>query len=169
MKEEFKQKLKEQIGEPLLRLPKDSQQAIESLDWLAKIEEIGKANGLEDENIENLAIETALVISAVNPSNEYIDNIEDEIGLTKDEAEKIAGEAMEKIFKPIAQKREEIIKEKLKNRKPNWTEDMQFVLSGGNYAYYGDKPMAEAVRAGLSDKTEQIKITTVQDKYRMPI
>ncbi len=153
------EKLKNAITEEMIKLPKDSQRAISSFDWLGEAEKIAKANNLLDEEINDFQTETALVlIGLVNPDY-YAQNIENNVGTSKDEAEKIANEALEKIFMPIAKKREEIIKENIKNSPPTWDKYMQFVLAGGDYSYLGNKPMAEAIREGMSQgNTVNLKV-----------
>ena len=146
MTEEIKQKIQEQIA----YLPKDSQQAIASFDWMEESENIAKKYNLFDEEIDDLIIEVGLLISGVSYPDEFITNIEDEVSTTKEDAEKISNEVLEKILKPIAKKREEIIKQNIKNNPQPWDKEMKFVLSGGDYSHLGDRPTSEALREGIN-------------------
>ena len=146
MTEEIKQKIQEQID----LLPKDSQQAIGSFDWMKESENIAKTYNLFDEEVDDLVIEVGLLISGVSYPDEFVTNIEDEVGTTKEDAEKISDEVLEKILKPIAKKREEIIKQNIKNNPQSWDKEMKFVLSGGDYSHLGDRPTSEALREGIN-------------------
>jgi hypothetical protein len=146
MTEEIKQKIQEQID----LLPKDSQQAIASFDWIKESQNIAKTYNLFDEEVDDLIIEIGLLISGVSYPDEFTTNIEDEVGTTREDAEKISNEVLEKILKPIAKKREEIIKQNIKNNPQSWDKEMKFVLSGGDYSHLGDRPTSEALREGIN-------------------
>jgi hypothetical protein len=142
-------KLQEILKEELLKLPRDLQQAINSFDWMSECEQIGEKHNLLDSEIADFQTETALIFLGLVLPDNYAKNIENEIGMSKGEAENLADEVLQKIFMPIADRREEIIKVNVKNRPPAWDKEMQFVLSGGDYSYLGDKPMADAIREGV--------------------
>ncbi len=142
-------KLQEAIKENVLMLPRDTQLAINSFDWMSECEELAKKYNLLDKEIADFQTETSLVLVSLVRADAYARNIENNTGLGKVEAENLADEAFQKIFMPIADRREEIIKVNVKNRPPAWDKEMQFVLSGGDYSYLGDKPMADAIREGV--------------------
>jgi hypothetical protein len=146
MTEEIKQKIQEQID----LLPKDSQKAIASFDWMKESQNIAKTYNLFDEEVDDLIIEIGLLISGVSYPDEFTTNIEDEVGTTKEDAGKISNEVLEKILKPIAKKREEIIKQNIKNNPQPWDKEMKFVLSGGDYSHLGDRLTSEALREGIN-------------------
>ena len=120
--DKVKQIIKEQIG----KLPTESQQAINSFDWLAIITEIGNANKLLDADINALAIETTLAMCAISNPDLFAKNIEEEVLLSKEEAEKIEKEIEEKIFNPIMAKIP-----KKEEKKEETVENLDFILSGG--------------------------------------
>ena len=134
------EKLKQIIKEELVKLPKDSQDAINSLDWASIAEEIGKKSLLTESEINNLQTETFLVLIGLEDLDSYTLNIENEIGTSKNEAGKIASEAMEKIFTPISNLMEEKIKNNIKNKNPAWDQNINFVLSGGDYFAFLENP-----------------------------
>ena len=55
------------------------------------------------------------------------------MGTSKDEAEKIAEEINQKIFMPIYYSLTENIKKNMQNKKLDWKQNLNFVLSGGDY------------------------------------
>src|SRR3989338_4771438 len=104
------EKLQQTIQEEVIKLPKEAQEAINFLDWIKIAEEIGKKYLLNEEEINNFQLETLLVLIGVVDPEFYAINIENQVGTTKDSANKMADEAFEKIFKPIGEKIEENIK-----------------------------------------------------------
>src|SRR3989338_9583910 len=113
------EKSKNLIKEEMLTLPKEAQYAINTSNWEKISEEIGKKYLLDEGEIETLQLETASFLLGLVDEDSYPINIEEEVGTSKAEAEKIASEAMEKIFKPIADEIDKKIKENLENKNPN--------------------------------------------------
>ena len=133
-------KLKETIKEELAKLPKENQEAINSLDWATITEEIGKKNLLSEDEINNLQLETFLVLVGLEDPQLYSSNIEDEVGTSKDEAEKIAIEIIDKVFTPINDILVENIKKSGKINNSNPEQTLDFILSGGDYsAFMGER------------------------------
>ena len=135
MTEETRKKIKEQIE----YLPKDSQEAIASLDWMIEAAKIAEEYNIFDEDSDKLIAEVALVLCGLEFPEELVDNIAENVDIEKADAEIIVGEINERIFKPIADKRLEIIKQNIKTKEPDWKKSMNFILSGGNYMYLGDE------------------------------
>lgn len=133
------QKLIEKINGEILKLPKESQEVINSFDWIKITDEIGGKYNFAEDEINDFQIETALVLVGLVDPDLYVTNIEDEVGITKIESEKIADEILEKVFKPIAKKIEENIKDKIKNKNTKWDQNLNFVLSGGDYSIFAEK------------------------------
>ncbi len=142
------EKIKQLLLEEMLKLPKDLQTAINSFDWLKACEELGTKYSLTEQEINDFKAETGLVLVGLVDIDFYASTIEDNLLLTNEDSKNIAKDAEEKIFIPIANKREELIKNNIKNKELPWTDSMLFVLSGGDYSFLGDKPMAEAIRVG---------------------
>ena len=136
-------KLKEIIKRELVKLPQKKQEAIGSLDWEKVSEEIAQKFLLNETEMNDLQVQTLLVLIGLNDPDFFSKDIENNIGTSKNEAEKIADEVMEKIFLPIANKIEEKIKENLKNKNPNFRQNLDFVLSGGNYVAFLENQEAE--------------------------
>ncbi len=100
MTEALKQKMTEEIA----KLPKNKQEAINSVDWASIVENIGKEFGLIQEEVENLQIETALIIVGITSIEDFSLNIEEQVELSESESQKIAIEIFGRIFEPIANK-----------------------------------------------------------------
>lgn len=130
------EKLKQIIREEMINLPKESQEAINSFGWERVSEEIAKKYLLGEEEINKLQAQIAIVMVGAGEQNFLALNIEDEIGISKDEAEKMAGEVVQQIFKPIINKLTEIIKKDLKNKSIHWQQNLDFILSGGDYTAF---------------------------------
>ena len=82
-------KIKTIINEELDNLPKEMREVIDSLDWTTIIEEIADRHLLFDEEIDDLQIETLLVLVGMEDVDSYASNIENEVGTTEAEANKI--------------------------------------------------------------------------------
>ena len=130
------EKSKNLIKEGILSLPKEAQEAINSLDWEKISEEIGKTYLLDEGEIETLQLETASFLLGLVDEDAYPRNIEDEVGTSKDEANKIAKEVFQKIFTPINDTLIENIKKSGKDKNPNAEQNLNFILSGGNYSTF---------------------------------
>jgi len=141
-------KLKNIIKEQMPFLPKEVQDSISSLDWVEITEKIGKKYLLNEEEIINLQVETMLVLLGLEEGEAYSRNIENEVGTSAEEAEKIADDADEKIFTPIYNAYTENIKKsgKVKNGKPE--QNLNFILSGGDYSAFVNPPLLAKEGAG---------------------
>ena len=133
------EKLKQIIKEEIIKLPKDVQNAISISSWEQTTEEIGKRFLLSENEINDFQAETLIVLIGLEDSDFYAGNIENNIGTSKNEAEKIAEEVTQKIFNPIYDALAKKIKENLKNTKPNWKQNLDFTLSGGDYSIFMEK------------------------------
>lgn len=110
------------------------------LSGLTRRGKIGEANNLTDEEIADFQTELALILVGVENPKDFADNIEMEIGLDKAESEKLAQEVMDKIIPPIGDKIEERVKNTMKNKDAKWSQNVDFVLSGGNYSAFAEQP-----------------------------
>lgn len=129
-------KLKKIIEEEMENLPKEVGEAIHAVDWIKISEDIGKKYLIDDQEINDFQAQTALVLLGLRTPDLYAKGIENEVSTSKEEAEKIVSEAMEKIFNPIAEKIEEKIKNNTKEKDTDWDQNVNFTLSGGSYAVF---------------------------------
>ncbi|KKT14414.1 MAG: hypothetical protein UW83_C0035G0003 [Parcubacteria group bacterium GW2011_GWD1_44_9] len=95
------------IEEQIRKLSPNLQRAINDVPWKALVQEIGKINALDTEQIASLEQETMFIIYAFESPKDYIANIMREVGISEDTALNIAESVADKIFNPILQKSEE--------------------------------------------------------------
>ena len=132
MTKELQQKMNEEIA----KLPKYNQEAIDSLDWGDISWKIGKKNLLTESEINDLQIETGLVLVGLSDLDSFAINIEKNVGANTAESEEIAKEIYEEIFKPITDKMEIMVKNKIKSQNPKWDQRVNFIISGGDYSNF---------------------------------
>ena len=94
------------MEEQLKTLPLNLQQAINATPWKALIQEIGKTNTLDTEQIISLEQETMFVLYAFENPNDYASNIAREVGVSEEVAYTIAESVADKIFDLILEKSE---------------------------------------------------------------
>lgn len=147
------EKLQQLAKEKISKLPKETREAINSSGWIEITEEIGKKFSLSEININYLVVETLFVLVGIEYADSYEQNIENEVGTSKNEAEKISAEVFEKIFEPIVEKLEENIRKNMKDKNANWEQNTNFILSGGDYSVFIDNTEKTPARnaSGLAD------------------
>ena len=161
MKDKLKQIIQEEVG----KLSKEAQEAINFLEWAKVAEEIGKKYLLAESEVDDFQVETLLVLVGIEDGNYYAQNIENNVGTSKEEAEKIAEEAFEKIFTPINDVLIENIKKSNKIKNPNPEQTLNFILSGGDYSAFletqnnvnNEEETQETVLPVFSIKEENLK------------
>ena len=129
-------KLKQIIKEELEKLPKENQEAINTLDWPTIAEEIGKKYLLDEEKINDLQVETLLVLVGITDPQFYPTNIENQVETTKSDAVAMAEEVTQKIFTPINDSLIEKIKQSDKVKNSKAEENLNFILAGGDYSAF---------------------------------
>lgn len=130
------EKLKQIIKEEVAKLPKELQDVISSFDWVSTTEEIGKKYLLTESEINDIQVETLLVLVGIENSDSYAFNIENNVETSKEEAEKITEEINQKIFIPINDILVENIKKGEKIKNTNWEQNLNFIISGGDYSAF---------------------------------
>lgn len=145
MTEKFKEIIKREVG----KLPEEAQSVINTFDWLGIAGQIGKKYLLDENQINAFQVETLLLLTGITDSSLYAINIENQAGATKKDAVKIAGESFEKIFNPINKLIKENIKNNIKGKNPNWKQNVDFILSGGDYLAF------MTLRENTSDLSEE--------------
>ncbi len=89
------------IAEQMKKLPEDVKQAIISVDYKTKLQEITKKQKLLIDQAAKLEMETTLVMIGLEPMTDYIDNLQREMELPPVRAKEVAMDVNELIFKPI--------------------------------------------------------------------
>ena len=151
------EKSKNLIREEMLNLPKEVQDATNASGWEKVSEEIGKKYLLDENEINTFQLETASLLLGLVDEDSYPINIEDEIGISKEEAKKIAEEVFQKIFTPISNSIEEAVKNNLKNKNPNPAQTLDFILSGGDYSAF-IAPTEVGVPTGVGKENTNIPV-----------
>lgn len=130
------EKLQQTIKEEIMELPKEMQEVVNSFDWIKITEEIAEKYSLDEDETTNFQLETLLLLIGTTDPEFYAINIENQVEITKDEAENIARESFQKIFTPLNELITENVKNNIQNKKINWQQNLDFILSGGNYAVF---------------------------------
>ena len=84
---------------------------------------------LNESEVNDFQVETMLILAGLEEGKSYARNIENNIGTSKNEAEKIAEEVKQKIFTPINDILVENIKKSEKVKNPDVTQTLNFILS----------------------------------------
>lgn len=82
-------------------LTPEIKQAIYSIDYPKKIQEVAKNNKLLIDQMAKLEAETTLVMAGVEPLDKFIKNLIDNVGLSSIQAATVAHDVNESIFKEI--------------------------------------------------------------------
>jgi hypothetical protein len=137
----MREHLKKAIEEELIKLPKEIQAIINSSGWDLQIEKIGQECLLTENEIGALQAETSLVLLGIQEPEIFKTRIENNIGLSTKEAEKINILVNEKVFSPIFKEVEEKLKDlnlpekeidTEKENKENWEHNIDYILRGEN-------------------------------------
>jgi hypothetical protein len=91
----------QQLREIYLKLPKDLQDAIFSVDSAERIQSIGKKYNLAIDKTGELADETGLVMLGLTHPNNFISNLAQRLKIDKESARKIGEEINNQIFAEI--------------------------------------------------------------------
>mgnify|MGYP001558542482 CR=1 FL=1 len=130
------EKLKQTIQKELMELPKEWQDAISAVDWIKLTEEIGKRFSLNETEINDFQLETLLVLIGVTDPEFFTINVENQVDITKDKAVSLANEAVLKIFTPLNNIFIENIKKSDKHKNATADQNLDFILSGGDYSAF---------------------------------
>lgn len=87
--------------EQLKLLPDISQKAIQSFDWVNILLDIGKSYALQLDELEDLQLETMLLIVGVTPPDDYESQLGSVLPLSKTDMNKLLGDINTKILEPI--------------------------------------------------------------------
>ena len=143
------EKLKQKIKEGMVDLPREIQEAIGTFSWGGVVEEIGKKYSLSEDEVNDLQTETGLVLIGLEYGNAFASNIETEVGTSHEEAQKIAEEIDQKVFKSIYESLSNKIKLGLKNKNPKWNQNIDFVLSNGDYTAFLDADETKKIEENI--------------------
>jgi hypothetical protein len=94
-------KLRQQFNDQLTYLPEINQRALQSFDWATELIAIGHGYGLHIDQLEDLQIETMLVLVGLTPADDYQNEVITRLAISPSEADKIIAEVNTRIFTPI--------------------------------------------------------------------
>jgi hypothetical protein len=162
------EKLQQIINRELAKLPIEQKEAITSLDWPSMAEEIGRNHSLTEEEIDSLQVETLLGLLSLTSTDGFITDIEDNVGVTHEEAGNIADELGKKVFYPVILKTEKNIKGNMENRETTVDQNLDFILSGGDYSSFMEKrklvePTEDVTKEEIQDNLE--KTLGIKDRF----
>lgn len=122
------------------KLPKEMQEAISNIDWAKISEGICRKHNLNESETNDVQTEIVLVLAGLVDGNFLAVNLENQVNLTKEEAEGIAKEAFVNIFYPLITGFQEKVKKANKDKNSTWEQNVNFIMSGGDYAAFIDSP-----------------------------
>jgi hypothetical protein len=161
------EKLQQTIKEELVKLSKEKREAINSVNWLSILEEIGKEYKLNESELNDLQSITLTVLVGLTDLDIYALDIEEELSTTRNDAGKIAKEVFEKIFTPITSAIEENIKKSGKDKNANPEQNLNFILSGGDYSAFVENPVPPLlVEEGIGGGNSEFKAPPRSDPSR---
>jgi hypothetical protein len=133
------EKLAQTIKEDLVKLPLEVGKAITSSGWEDITEMVGKKYSLSDDDINILQLEVGLVLLGYNKISMFAQNIRSSAVLDEETAMNIAKELDERVFTPIEQSIQSLIKINPHYKNVNWNQTINFIISGGDYSVFLDK------------------------------
>ena len=95
------EKLRQTFEEQLTYLPSINQQALRSFDWATELVGIGKQYGLHVDQLDDLQIETMLVLVGITNPDDYPNELITRLAISPSEADKIIEQVNDRIFTPI--------------------------------------------------------------------
>ncbi len=166
--------LQQKIAEYYVKLPKEAQTVFANMKWMEDLKRISAKYNLNEEQIATLATETTLVLLGIIHLNEYEKIIVSEFKISKESTDKIIAEIYISILKAVQPhlikafdtNAKFLAEEKIKNAK--WDDNIKFILSGGNYSYFMEKPesssnFADTIRAIIPNNP--IKADDIKSKF----
>ena len=151
-----KQNLQNTIKEQSVVIPKEIQEVILDFWWMDEIEKICSKYSLTEEEIYNLQVEMSIYLLGFELKN-LKSLIEEITYLDNEKLESITKEFEEKITKPIINKLEEKLKEKITKKEPKWHQNINFSISGGNYIYFIDQENRNIIQGDEKDYSSKIE------------
>jgi hypothetical protein len=133
------EQLQKIVTEELVKLPEEIQGAINSVDWAEISKRVGLMSLLTDVEVNKLQTEVFLILISFEPLNTFKMNLENHVGITESEADKINAELIEKVFNPVKAKLKENIEKSGRVKGATWKQNINFIVSGGNYAAFLDE------------------------------
>lgn len=93
--------IKQTYDEYFAQLTPVHQQALQSIDWQAKTIELGHAYGLHIDELEDLIVETMLVLIGANTADQYPAELKERVPLPPAELDRLTDDIAAQVFTPI--------------------------------------------------------------------
>jgi hypothetical protein len=126
--------LKNIIREEVAKLPQEQQEAIASVNWVAITEEIGRRYVFEEEALNDFQTETLLVLLGLELPQFFSINVENNVGVGKEDAQRIATEIQQRVFAPINTSMLDKVKKSERIKRSNLQQNINFIMSGGRFS-----------------------------------
>ncbi len=134
--------IQQKIAEYYEKLPGDLQTVFSSMRWLEIVTAISSKYSLDAEQTKTLATETTLLLLCVVSISEYEGTLNEDLDLAEEIMRKILIEIDSSILVDIKPQLQEtynkntnsLIEEKITNS--GWTQNVDFILSGGDYSSF---------------------------------
>ncbi|MGB8815888.1 MAG: hypothetical protein WCC74_01420 [Minisyncoccia bacterium] len=127
------------VAEQMKKLPQDVREFILSVDYGKKLGEISERQKLSAELTEKLEMETSFVLLGLEPISDYVANLEKNLDIFLIQAQEIATDVNENIFRRILQSLQKMDEDMLS------VSDISNTLVKNNYML--QKPNSEIVTA----------------------
>lgn len=93
--------IKQTYDEYFAQLTPVHQQALQSIDWQTKTIELGHAYGLHIDELEDLIVETMLVLIGANTADQYPAELKERVPLPPAELDRLTDDIAAQVFTPI--------------------------------------------------------------------
>jgi hypothetical protein len=131
----MRKEIKDEVNKIVSQIPERNRLAIKSVDWEDRIEKISKLYYLENEDMDLVLVETALVLLGINETDTFRENLED-LGLSEIDLNGLVLAITNQIFNPISKKIIASIKKEAELNNTSWDKRVNFILSGGDYTNF---------------------------------
>ena len=120
-------------------MPREFQEAFTASNWIPVSEDIARKYKLYlDEEINKFQAEVFLALAGIVQAELLSVNIENELGLDKEESAKVEAEVLDRIIYPFSDSLESKVKWKMDIKNSKWDQNLDFITSGGDYSAFLD-------------------------------
>lgn len=136
------QEIEKIIEEQMKKLPIEVRTLFTDPRLNDKIINIGKKNGLNEEQLVIFLTETNLVMLGLVHPDDYSDELKSHLNINDLKADNITNDINTEILGEIREKLKEAYEKTdgSSEIEPDWEQNLDFILSGGNYAAFMESP-----------------------------
>ncbi|MFM7089118.1 MAG: hypothetical protein ACKOW9_06355 [Candidatus Paceibacterota bacterium] len=140
--------LKEQFEEYIIKLPREAQEAVRTSDWEKVASDIAASHDFDQEQTLDFTIMIGLILVNVSPVENLPQKIENTFFVSKQTSEIIADEILNKIIVPTVTSVSDKIAASMESKNLDWGQNLNFILSGGDYLTALEKTQLKIPEAG---------------------